>query len=266
MKKKMFSLAMIAMVCLTSCENLVDSMKHYYAGYFTISGNVEEGYTLYQDGGGIVKPSLQSIIDVAGKDGFADNERVFLALSYRTADIKPCDGGEMLVDAEVLRGECMPLHFPLSKQEADQQMITQPDSIFSVNSILHVWAYRGFINTLINANVSEKNGKHVAPGVNIVYEPDKIAANKIEFTIYYNRHTSKETDAFVDADFVSTFPIYEMRELIPGNDSVEITLHVDGANPKTFKIGRDDLTKDHYLPYDNHGIKDSSNVEMGCRF
>ena len=249
MKKKVFFMALAAIVAFASCDNDVESGSRYLSGYFTIAGDAKQGYTLYQDGGGIIKPSLQSITAIAGKDGFANNERAFLNLSYKTDDIKPTDGGEMIAEANVMGGEYMPLHFPLTQKEADDKKVTSRDSTFSVNRISQVWAYRGFLNTLVNANVSMKDGKRIAPGMNIVYDPAKIAENKIDFTIYYNRHTSKETNAGSAVDFASTFPLYKMSELIPGKDSVEVTIHIEGAKPQTLKIGRSDLTKDNYLPY-----------------
>lgn len=239
----------MAVMALASCNKDDDGGRRYLSAYFTIAGDAKSGYTLYQDGGGIIKPSLESVMSMAGKDGFGDYERAHLSVSYKDTDIKTVEGGKIVEGAEITAGDYLPLHFPITKAEADEKKITSSDSTFSVNRLSEVWIYRGFINTIVNANTSMKDGKRISPDLNIVYDPDKVAENKIDFTVYYNRHTSKETNASSAVDFASTFPIYKMSELIPGKDSVEVTIHIEGAKPRTVKIGRADLSKADYLPY-----------------
>lgn len=251
MKKNFKTLALVAFAAcamLTSCENEGDNAR-YISNYFTITGDVETGYTLYQDGGGIVKPSTASIVSAGGKDGFGKNERAMLTFKFEEENIKQIEGGKIVENAYLLEGDYMPLHFPMTLEEAESKMITAPDSLFNVNRLIYTWCYRGYLNTRINAPVVLRNGYVVRPGINMVYNPADIKDNYIELKVCYNRHSAKGVLSDGNQEFVSTFPLYNIGSLIPGDGEVTIKVSVDGAEPLTLKVDRKDLERGNYLPY-----------------
>lgn len=234
---------------LGSClKNSDDDNTRYVSGYFTIDGNANDGYTLYQDGGGILKPSTMHLLNEIGKDGFGKNERAMLYFSFEEKNLTPYEDGIMITEAEIQSGKYLPLVMPISAAEAEEKGQVQSDSSFAINQFSNIWIYRGYVNVTINANASIKGDQLVAPLVNMVYDPEKIADNKIDFTVLYNRRTGKETNSTA-IEISNSFPIYKMADMIPGNDSVSITIHAEGAKPKDLKIARVNLRKGNYVPY-----------------
>lgn len=234
---------------LGSClKNSDDNNTRFLSGYFTIDGNVQEGYTLYQDGGGIVKPSTSNIISEVGENGFGNNERALMTISFVGPNMKPFDDGVMITDAKLQSGQYLQTNMPISLAEAEAKGITMSDSSFAINKFSDIWIYRGFVNVFINANAAIKDNKIVVPDVNLVYDEEKIEENKIDFTVLFNRRAEKETNSSA-VEVSNSFQLYRIADLIPGNDSIAITIHAEGAKPQNFKIGRLDLNKGNYLPY-----------------
>lgn len=251
MKKNFKTLALAAFaVCamLTSCENEGDNAR-YISNYFTITGDVETGYTLYQDGGGIIKPSTESIVSAGGKNGFGKNERAMLTFKFEKENIKQVDGGQIIEDAYLLEGDYMPLHFPMTPEEAESKNITSPDSLFRVNRFISTWCYRGYLNTMINAPIIIRNGYVVRPGINMIYNPADIKENYIELKVCYNRHSTNGALSDGNQEFVSTFPLYNIGSLIPGDGEVTVKVMVDGDDARTMKVSRKDLERGNYIPY-----------------
>jgi len=255
MKKRFYSalVAIVAAIAIggvsTSCIEGVENTV-YLQGYFTITGDLTNGYTLYQDGGGVIKPNTNSVLSLAGEKGFENNERAYFAFSYTESDVKDYEEGSMLSNAKLVSGYYLNTVKPITVTEATEKKINDNDSIFPINKMNYAWAYRGYLNTLINANPAVVNEKTVNPDVNIVYDPDKMENDKLDLTIVYNRHAPQYANTGTYLEFVCSYPIYELASLVPGSkDSIDVTLTTRGIDPVSFKIGRNDLKKGNYKPY-----------------
>lgn len=243
-------MAAVAMLAMGSCKPKDhDDDDKRLMGYFTIDGNVNDGYKLYQDGGGIVIPFTSSIKQLAGTNGFGSNERAYLSINYFKSKLMEKDGGVIITQAEVVEGRYLPTSDPLTLAEANGLKVTDKDSVKAVYFINGAWAYRGFLNTNINLNLYRDVNGLVAPATNIVYSPEKIEENKIEFTFVFNPRKPKGLNEEVNVDYDCSFPLYKIKDQIPGKDSVQITVNAEGAKPFSLKISRQNLDKGNYVPY-----------------
>lgn len=249
MKKSLLLLALGAVLTLGSCAKIDDDdSKRFISGYFTAEGSLKDGYTLYQDGGGIAIPTRESVVSLTGKNGFKV-KRALLNISYKQKDVKDVGNGLVLNVAEITGGEYMVCHDVYSAEEAEKQKVSVADSCFKINKMLHVWAYRGFVNARLYADVSIKKDMLVEPDANLVYDPADIAENKIDFTLIYNRRTSKSVVAATERPMSCSFPFGNLSEMIPGTDSVKVSIKADGVDPVTIKIDRKNLKQADYIPY-----------------
>ena len=250
MKKKLLTLALLAMTAGATFVGCKEDHKstRMVSGFFTVAGDVNSGYTFYQDYGGIVKPNMPELLSLIGKDGFVE-DRIIGNFTFYDEDVKDVAGGKVIENAKFVSGEYMISWDAMAKGLADSKGVTLADSIFSVSRVTELWCYRGFLNVLSYAPVSVKDNKIITPTYSLVYDPTSIVPNRLELFLYYNRHSSMETNAGPIYDTYNSFSISELASLIPGNDSVEVTVRVKGAELKPFKVGRKDFRRGDYEPY-----------------
>lgn len=251
--KKVFTWILVACaagISLVSC-NKTDSVFHYTTdGYFTITGDMNTGYTLYRDFGGIVKPDMNDVQKVLGEKGFENEKRAMMSLVFTQDDVKDIEGGNVIENAKIVGGDFVDVVAPLSLSDADAKGVTATDSIFSVSRVSDVWCYRGYFNTAIYGAVSiNKEGKYIRPSINLVYDPASMEDNKLELMLYYNRHSSQESSTGLTTEFIRSYDISNLLSLVPGQDSIMVTLRMKGADATSCKIGRKDFLQQDYLPY-----------------
>lgn len=254
MKKNVLKIALMAVAMtlgLASCVGDQEENPSYIGGYYTISGDMATGYTLYQDGGGIIKPDMQVIYQQVGKTGFENHERAYLAFSYKEENIKDVDGGCIIDGAELMTGNYIPVLKLMSVDDARDKNIISTDSLFNVSKLDGAVAYRGYLTTSMTIQPAIKDGKQVNPTATLIYDPSTVSDNKVSLTICYNRHAAKDAPVGYSGSLTASFPITDLAGVVPGNDSIDVTLNALGAASATFKIGRDDLRKGNYLPYKN---------------
>lgn len=224
---------------ITSCMPDDDDKTYHLEGYFTITGS-NPNYILYRDGGGIITPSVSSINTLTGGKGFANYKRAYMYLTYKEANYSTNEKNETIIDqAELQNGLYINTENIISKERADNEKITDKDSIYAIKTFENVWAYRGYVSTIISAFYDVKDKTGITPTIKMVYSPEDVKENAIKFHIYYNRHSVEGSSQYGPYSFMNSFPISEFDAIIPGTGDVEMTFEVDGAESKTIKVSRE---------------------------
>lgn len=252
MKKNVLKIALMAMAMtlgLASCIGEQEESPAYIGGYYTITGDMSTGYTLYQDGGGIVNPDMQTIYQQVGKDGFANRERAYLIFSYKEENLRDVEGGCIISGAQLMDGNYIPMGDFISVDDARDKNIVSTDSLFNVSRIVGAWVYRGYLTTTNSVQYAIKDQKEIYPTTTLVYDPASVSDNKVSLTLCYNRHAAQTAAVGYSKDLTTSFPITDLARVVPGSDSINVTLNALGAASQTFKVGRIDLRKGDYLPY-----------------
>lgn len=254
MNKKFLSaislvLALCAAPTLTSCLEDVDEGENeaLFQGYFTTDGTASS-IILHQDGGGTVYPDVSTIKNPAD---FLKNERYLLQFKYKQKNIS--EDGNSINSAELYGGEVIPVSNPMTLALASDSIrqVMSTDSLFSMRKLTGVWAYRGYLNVIINGDYSYvvKNGEtvYIRPTITAVFDPEKLQEpDRLDLTLCYNRHTDNSAYTATAYDFMTSFRLGQFAALVPGNDSIRITLSGLGLKDQTIKVGRQDLQKGNY--------------------
>ncbi len=234
--------ACILSSCLSDDENTETTYNAY--GYYTISGSMTSGYTLYSDTGGKLIPTTESVSNLTNKAGFGNHTRALFYFQYKASQIS--SDQSTITGANLYDGRYMDeLHF-LTLEEANNANITSSDSIFVVMDLSDTWAYRGYLNTVAYGSYSVVNGVNIKPTVNLVYEPANISENAITFNVYYNRHSAQNATPGTPMYFYSSHYLDEIEEKIPGSGDVTITINCDNAATKTLKVSRENFHTGNY--------------------
>lgn len=223
-------------------------------GIFTISGNAMNGYTLYADGAGIVYPTTQSIVNITGStSGFREGaKRGTFSIIYSENNVKKQSDGTYVIDGGRLAGGgYINVYNIMTLQQAEEKNLTAPDSTFEVTKVDVMWAYRGFLNASITAKYSVVNNNRIYPSFNVTYQPDSLAENELHLKLYYNRHTSKKDILSYSETFTESFDLSPLADIVPGSDSVKITLDVEGCQSPTLKVSRTDFRTGNYTGFPN---------------
>lgn len=228
----------------TSCLEHDDSENESLAlGYFTTDGNASQ-IILHQDGGGTVIPMMSSL---KNPTEFLKNERYVLQFKYKEGGIS---ADKMTVtDAEILAGEVIDVRNPLTAQEAAESKVSDPDSLFNINSISSAWAYRGYLTVLTRALYSVKDSKGVFPVINMTYDPlTDLDVDRIKLTLCYNRRTAKDAQtASTPYEFATSFRLSQLQSIVPGTDTIQVAISAMGVDkPYQVKVARKDLVKGNY--------------------
>ncbi len=151
----------------------------------TIQGNKDKGYTIYRDGGGIITPITSSVTSAAGEETEITklSSRAVLYISYLSENIKDLGNDTFNLDGvHVQGGVIMPVVKPMTLEEAAKAKVTVADSVFKVNRFSGIWGYRGYMTTIINANVFRGNGAKT-PSFNLIYNPEQNKENELDITL-----------------------------------------------------------------------------------
>lgn len=227
---------------MTSCLD-GDDDQHSASGYFTVTGNKTTGYTLYQDGGGYIIPTAESVNDLTGGKGFGEIERAMLAFTFQEKDI--AEDKNSIVGAKLYSGESLPVSDLLNPTNAAVHNVLDPDSLFAIEGIANMWAYRGYL-TMIYTGQYAWNAKKTGwlyPGINVVYNAEDMIPNEVQLQLCHNERRAKTESAAGKQTFCVSFRLKELQHLVPGNDSIKVNLKVTGVDkPYVMKIAREDLS------------------------
>ncbi len=253
MNKKLYSaislvLAMVSASALSSCiEHDENESESLLQGYFTVEGSPTK-VVLHQDGGGTVIPDLSSINKVAD---FVNHDRYMLQLKYRKMDISA--DGKTITGAQLFGGQVVPVSNPLTIQQASDssKLVLAPDSLFSMRQLSGYWAYRGYLTIVVNGDysykITEGRTNYIYPSLSLVYDPAQLKEpNRLDLTLCYNRHTDKQTSSAGTYNFPTSFRLDEFAALVPGNDTIQVSIAGVGITTTRFKVGRQDLLKGNY--------------------
>ncbi|MBO4754346.1 MAG: hypothetical protein J5543_07105 [Bacteroidales bacterium] len=236
----------LAACTLTSCLGSDDESENTYTayGFYTITGSLTAGYTLYSDMGGKVIPTAASVADITNKEGFGSHTRAMLYFRYKANQVSADQ--KTITGAELYDGRYFDELYPMSKDYADRTLVTSEDSTFQVREFMDVWAYRGYLNTVFNGAYSSVNDINIKPTINLVYDPASITENAITFDVYYNRHSAKNANANGPVYFYTSHYLNRIDELVPGSDDVTITIKSTDGITKEIKVSRQDFYPGHY--------------------
>ena len=236
----------LAVCTLTSCLESDDDSENTYTayGFYTITGSLTSGYILYSDTGGKVIPSISSVNELTEAQGFGFHTRAMFYFKYKESQISA--DGMSITDAELYDGRYLDELYPMSLQKADANLVTAEDSIFQVTEFMDTWAYRGYLNTVVNGPYSSVNGVSLKPTINLVYDPASITENAITFDMYYNRHSSKTAPSNGPVYFYNSYYLNDLDGLIPGNGNVTITIKCNDGTVKDISVSRENFHKGNY--------------------
>lgn len=242
---KIFLCAAFAAITLTSCLGDDDTENTYTAyGYYTIVGSQTTGYTLYSDTGGKVIPSSTSVYDVTGGHGFGNHTRALFYFNYKPSQVS--QDQSTITGADLYDGRYFDELKPLSLAEAETALVNSTDSVFQYQSLVDAWAYRGYLNTVVNGQYSQVNTVSIMPTVNLVYDPASITDNSITFDIYYNRHTAQDAAAYGPVNLYTSYFLDDLDALIPGSGDVRVILRGKDGATKMLTVSRQNFHKGNY--------------------
>ena len=238
--------AALAACTLTSCFSDDDETENTYTayGFYTITGSFTSGYTLYSDMGGKVIPTTASVSDLTNKEGFGTHTRAMLYFRYKADQVS--EDQKTITGAELFDGRYFEELYPLSKEYADRTLVTSVDSTFQIRELMDLWAYRGYLNTVVNGVYSSVNDINIKPTINLVYDPASITENAITFTLYFNRHSSSNATSNGPVYFYTSHYLNKIDELVPGSGDVTITIKTTDGLTKELKVSREDFHQGHY--------------------
>lgn len=243
-KSTLLATALAAIGLLASCLDGENDQHSAYA-YFTVTGNNSSGYVLYQDGGGKIIPTMQSVSDLTNGKGLEKVERALLQFTYQEKDVTD----NTITGAVLTGGESVTPFNPVVRQMAESQKILSADSIFNIGSVSSVWAYRGYLNIVYNGYYgwNEKKDGYLYPTTNLVYEMDQQIPNELNLTFCHNERRSKSVNPAGQMTFTSCFRLNQLQNLAPGNDSVTVKISAAGlSSPIKFKVAREDFNKGNW--------------------
>lgn len=234
--KKFFSLfgaALMMGLTFTSCLSDDNKENSYnFQDFFTVTGNISTGYTLYADHGTYVTLDRSSFTN---EIGFGSTERVLMTLIY-TEDMISADS-KGLKNPTVAECLVVPTVNPLTLEEAAASKVTEADSLYNVNK-LDFWAYRGYLTTETTAFYG-----NVRPTLNLTYDPASIRTDSIDFQLCYNIHKSAPN---YGGNYYTSFRLQSLADLIPGSNDVVVTINCKGCNPVIVKVKRQDFYRGNY--------------------
>lgn len=243
---KTFLMLAFSACLFSSCLSDDDESENTYTafGYYTITGSMSSGYTLYSDAGGKVIPTAESVANITNSVGFGDHTRALLYFQYKPSQISADQ--KTITGASLYDGRYLEELYPMTIEEANESLVTSSDSIFQITEFMEAWAYRGYVNTVVNGVYSVVNDVNIKPTVNIVYDPASIRENAITFDIYYNRHSAQNATANGPVYFYTSYYLNEIEEDIPGSGDVTVTINCDNGISKTLTVSRENFHKGNY--------------------
>lgn len=243
--RKQIVLFTSALLCsavgLTSCND-DEVSKIQVSAFGTLEGSYPN-YSFYVDGGGVIRPSVESVVKFTSGKGFSDNlKRAWMVFVYEQPNLTyaptsdPAVKGEAIISkAEIVGGKAIPVVYPLEAAEAEAQKVTDRDSLFAINSFDHVWYYRGYLTARVSSNYSIKNNEGVYPTMNLVYDPVDYSSDTLRLKLCYNRHSSS-TDVVGGTDiFDTSFPMNSLFSEYQ-KDSINIVVAAEGVKDYVLKV------------------------------
>lgn len=237
-KRKFLSLLAVLLlaVTFTSCLDDDDDNTLMLRGHFTIEGTYPN-YTLYHRGGYVVRLDPQSVNEATNGKGFV-SPRGYFDIYYTQANVtQDVQGNITITNAKLGSGSYVNVYDIMDEPTAESRNLNAPDSVFSVSSLTDLWVHRGYMNVVVEAPYSIVSSNGVYPTLNMSYSPESIGENALTLTLLYNRHTAKDVQT-ASGSFVAAYPVSTLLRMVPGNDSIFVTLNMEGAASKTIKVGR----------------------------
>lgn len=238
------SVCLLAGATLSSClkDSDSDSSDNMLFAYLTVGQqDANNIYTLYADGGGIIYPSAESVYNLTESySGLKDVERCYFCMTYSDNDYSTDTNGEPVIrNATLKSGVKIPVDSILSVSVADSLGISQKDSLFSASEFEAFWGYRGYLTAVMDLSYTANSSGTIDPTVSLVC--DSIRTDSLFLTLCYNRHAAGSAIYGVST-FIRSYTLTQFRDQIPGSDSIQVMVNLQGTSGKKCKISREDLS------------------------
>lgn len=234
--KKFFMLcaAALMMGCMTSCLDDGDIENTYTnEDFYTITGGLEMGYTLYSDNATYIKLDKSAF---QPGSSFGTTERAIVLTQYKDIHISSDRRG--LTNPTIAGYVPLPTTDPMSQEVAEAAKVLEADSCDNVAK-LNVWAYRGYLTACTYTYFGR-----TAPTMNLVYDPATVRTDSVDVTLTYNLHAQSNTGS---GNYYTCFRLDQFDSLVPGSGDVVMTVKCKGTETQILKIARKNLHKGNWL-------------------
>lgn len=216
----------------------------------TARKNIDGNYVFYSDNNTEIHLTAASSKQVADlyKNGL---ERIYLYYQYNASDVSQSAEAIVVKNAVAVQGtQKVTVDEFMTTAIATEKKQLESDSLFNINSIDLLYAYKGYLNVGGYGQYSVVDGKGILPSLSAVVDESDISENAITVHLYYNRHSPSKAIVGGTIGLTQSFRINSWSRLIPGSDDVTLTLKVEGADnklTKQCKIARKQFTTYNYI-------------------
>lgn len=229
----LLSVAVMSALSLTSCLEGSDKENTYYMeDFYTVTGNLATGYTLYSDNGLYVTLDKTAFVN---DKGFGSAERVLMTSIYTEKMITEDNKG--LINPDIASCIIVPTTNPITLEDAVSSNVLDADSCASVSK-LETRAYRGYLTATTTAYYGDAR-----PTLNLVYDPATLRTDSIDVQLLYNIHGAKISSS---GAYYTSFRLEPLSYLVPGSNDVIVTIKCKGCNDIKLKVPRKDLHRGNY--------------------
>jgi len=229
---------LVTMGVMTSCLDEVEQTCYYY-DYCTVTGSFDKGYVIYSDMGDELHPDLTSVYNFCGRK--LDNvRRAYLQFTYKQKDCaEKADGGKVIYNMGMTYGSKLDCRTPLELSNAESLGVTNPDSIWEF-TLGNFWVLNGFLNVTWKGYYSyDDSGDAIFPTIELVYDKNKMNADTLKFTMYYNRHDSiNAPNYYLSDEQVNSYGIAELVSSLPASDSIVVSVKTPKGTSRAAKVVR----------------------------
>lgn len=239
------ALLAVSLFAIPSCTFFNDDKDYKLSSsaFMTIS-KIDGKDVLFMDGGGILLPSKQSVDGITDNKGFGDNKRAYIYFDYYEKELTYSETNKEYTvnNGDITFGRYVDMGEIKTRVDAEDCKLFEPDSVYKLDSFKQLWVYRGYLNITGLGSYVTKNGTSVRPTLTLVYEPSEISENSIKFYALFNRHASKDAISYSNYELLDSFDITGFSSIIPGTDSVSVSVEAEGQKTLSYKFARKDFT------------------------
>lgn len=222
---KVLSLCLIALIAgLSSCNKNDDNGLCTIQGYFTVQSLSNGTAKAYFDGGGVI--NITENADVLISENY---ERGALNISYYMDDVQSTESEIVVKKAKLLGAQKTKVLKPISKEDAEEKGVFDPEKRGKFVKVLELWASNGYLNVGATYQVLVNGEKYIEPTVYLVYDDSKVEDNVLNLKAYYNPNKTEQTTKATQTNLMYSFRINDLSGLVGGDDDViKVNITFDG--------------------------------------
>ncbi|MCQ2146948.1 MAG: hypothetical protein MJZ16_05460 [Bacteroidales bacterium] len=233
----------ISTFAMSSCEFLNNDDHFLSSASFVTIANEGGNTIFFMDGGGVIKPTKESVNKITDNKGFGDYKRAYMYFNYYKNELDYSEEKKEYTvnNADITFGRFLDMGQIKTLEQAQAENLFLADSVYKLDSFEQIWVYRGYLNVIGKGSYVLKNDAGIKPTVSLVYNPADVTDNTIKFNLLYNRHAPKDAISYSVYDLINSFDITSLEPIIPGTDSVKVTVETEGAKSLSYKFARKDF-------------------------